>query len=364
VSEGDPTLLEFVCTTLPSRVIFGHGTSARLPEEVERLGLQRALVLATPSRKPDAERLSTALGARSAGVLATAVMHTPVNVTEAALAVVEKLGADGLVAVGGGSTTGLSKSIALRTDLPQIIIPTTYAGSEMTPTVGETKDGVKTTQRSPRILPEVVIYDVERTLSLPVSLSATSGMNAIAHAVEALYARDRNPVVMLMAEEGVRAFAQALPRIAADPVDREARAEALYGAWLCGVCLGSASMAIHHKLCHVIGGLFNLPHAQTHTVILPHATAFNAAAAPDAMVRLARALNAPDAALGLYELSGRLGCPRALRDLGMPESGIDQAVTLSLRNAPWNPLPIEAEAVRELIRRAWRGDAPASVFQG
>jgi alcohol dehydrogenase class IV len=189
-------------------------------------------------------------------------------------------------------------------------------------------------------------------------------MNAIAHAVEALYARDRNPVVMLMAEEGVRAFAQALPRIAADPVDREARAEALYGAWLCGVCLGSASMAIHHKLCHVIGGLFNLPHAQTHTVILPHATAFNAAAAPDAMVRLARALNAPDAALGLYELSGRLGCPRALRDLGMPESGIDQAVTLSLRNAPWNPLPIEAEAVRELIRRAWRGEAPASVFQG
>ena len=262
--EGDPSLIEFVCTTLPSRVIFGQGTSVRLPEEVERLGLQRALVLATPSRKPDAERLSANLGMCSAGVLATAVMHTPVNVTEAALAVVEKLGADGLVAVGGGSTTGLSKAIALRTDLPQIIIPTTYAGSEMTPSVGETKDGVKTTQRSPRILPEVVIYDVERTLSLPVPLSATSGMNAIAHAVEALYARDRNPVAMLMAEEGVRAFAQALPRIAAHPVDREARAEALYGAWLCGTCLGSVSMAIHHKLCHVIGGLFNLPHAQTH----------------------------------------------------------------------------------------------------
>jgi maleylacetate reductase len=233
----------------------------------------------------------------------------------------------------------------------------------MTPTVGETKDGVKTTQRSPRILPEVVIYDVERTLSLPVPLSATSGMNAIAHAVEALYARDRNPVAMLMAEEGVRVFAQALPRIAAHPVDREARAEALYGAWLCGTCLGSVSMAIHHKLCHVIGGLFNLPHAQTHTVILPHATAYNAPAAPDAMVRLARALDAPDAALGLYELAERLGCPRALRDLGMPEAGIDQAVTLSLRNAPWNPVPIEAEAVRELIRRAWRGDMPASAFQ-
>ena len=363
MSEGDTTLLKFVCTTLPSRVIFGYGTSARLPEEVERLGLQRALVLATPSRKLDAERLAAALGARSAGVLATAVLHTPATVTEAALAVVEKIGADGLVAVGGGSTTGLSKAIALQTDLPQIIIPTTYAGSEMTPSVGETKNGVKTTQRSPRILPEVVIYDVERTLSLPVPLSVTSGMNAIAHAVEALYARDGNPVAMLMAEEGVRAFAQALPRIAADPVDREARAEALYGAWLCGVCLGSVSMAIHHKLCHVIGGLFNLPHAPTHTVILPHATAFNAPAASGAMVRLARALNAADASLGLYELAGRLGCPRALRDLGMPESGIDQAVTLSLRNAPWNPVPIEAESVRELVRRAWRGDQPASAFQ-
>jgi alcohol dehydrogenase class IV len=356
-------LLEFVCTTLPSRVIFGLGTSARLPEEVERLGLRRALVLATPSRKPDAERLAAALGARSAGVLASAVMHTPANVTEAALAVVERLGADGLVAVGGGSTTGLSKAIALRTDLPQIIIPTTYAGSEMTPIVGETRDGVKTTKSSPRILPEVVIYDVERTLSLPVLLSATSGMNAIAHAVEALYARDRNPLTMLMAEEGVRAFGQALPRIAAEPADREARAEALRGAWLCGTCLGAVSMAIHHKLCHVIGGLFNLPHAQTHTVILPHATAFNAPAAPDAIVRLGRALGTVDAALGLYELAGGLGCPRALRELGMPESGIDQAVTLTLRNPPWNPVPIEAEAVRELFSRAWRGDPPATAFQ-
>jgi len=233
----------------------------------------------------------------------------------------------------------------------------------VTPILGETRDGVKTTQRSPKILPEVVVYDVDLTLTLPPRISATSGMNAIAHAVEALYARDRNPVAMLMAEEGVRALAEALPRIASDPVDRDARAEALYGAWLCGICLGSVRMAIHHKLCHVIGGLFNLPHAQTHTVILPHATAFNAAAAPDAMVRLARALNAPDAALGLYELAGRLGCPRALRDLGMPESGIDQAVTLALRNAPWNLVPIEAEAVRELIRRAWRGDAPAAALQ-
>jgi alcohol dehydrogenase class IV len=357
-------LLEFIHTALPSRVIFGQGTSARLPEEVERLGLQRALVLATPSRKPDAECLSATLGLRSAGVLATAVMHTPFNVTESALAVLEKLGADGLIAVGGGSTTGLSKALALRTDLPQIIIPTTYAGSEMTPIVGETKDGVKVTQNSPRILPEVVIYDVERTLSLPVPLSVTSGMNAIAHGVEALYSRDRNPVIMLMAQEGVRALGQALPRIAAAPLDSEARAEALYGAFLCGTCLGSVSMAIHHKLCHVIGGLFNLPHAQTHTVMLPHATALNAPAAPDAMLRLGRALGAPDAALALYELAGRLGCPRALRDLGMPESGIDQAVTLALRNPPWNPVPIGAEAVRELIERAWRGAPPASAFQG
>ena len=182
------------------------------------------------------------------------------------MAVVARERVDGLVAVGGGSTIGLAKAIALRTGLPQVAIPTTYAGSEMTDILGETEGGAKTTRRSEAVRPEAVIYDVELTRSLPPGLSATSGLNAIAHAAEALYARDGNPVIALMAEEGVRALAAALPAIVADPGDMAARGDALYGAWLCGLCLGAASMALHHKLAHVLGGSFDLPHAETHAV--------------------------------------------------------------------------------------------------
>jgi hypothetical protein len=189
----------------PARVVFGFGTLSQIPAEVERLGLKRALVLATPQQADEAETLSATLGGRSAGTFAEATMHTPVGVTAEAMRVVVERDVDGVIAVGGGSTTGLAKAIALRTDLPQIVVPTTYAGSEMTPILGETKDGLKTTQRSPKVLPEVVIYDVDLTLTLPVGLSGTSGINAIAHAVEALYAQDRNPVISLLSAEGIRA---------------------------------------------------------------------------------------------------------------------------------------------------------------
>jgi len=285
-------------------------------------------------------------------------MHTPVEATDKALEVVGELEADAVVAVGGGSATGLGKAIALRTDLPQIVLPTTYAGSEMTPILGETKDGVKTTQRTPKVLPEVVIYDVDLTLGLPPAIAVTSGINAMAHAVEALYARDRNPVISLMAEEGIRSLARALPGIVEDPHDREARADALYGAWLCGACLGAVGMALHHKLCHVLGGTFDLPHAETHTIVLPHAAAYNAPAAPDAMDRIARALGVADAAKGLFELAGRLGAKQALRDIGMPADGVGQAVKATLAAPYWNPRPLEEDALRNLLTRAWNGDPP------
>jgi alcohol dehydrogenase class IV len=287
-------------------------------------------------------------------------MHTPVAVTEAALKVVADLGADCTVAIGGGSTIGLGKAIALRTDLPQLVIPTTYAGSEMTPIVGQTEGGVKTTQRTLKVLPETVIYDVELTLDLPPRVSATSGINAIAHAVEALYAKDRNPIVSLMAEEGIAALAGSLPVIVKQTADIEARSRAQYGAWLCGVCLGAVGMALHHKLCHVLGGAFDLPHAETHTVVLPHATAYNAPAAPEAMARIAKALGAQDAARGLYDLAASLGAPLALKDLGMRADGIDRAVALAVQNPYWNPRPLETRAIRDLIARAYAGDPPAS----
>lgn len=266
---------------------------------------------------------------------------------------------DGLVAVGGGSTTGLAKAIALRTDLPQIVAPTTYAGSEMTPILGETQGGVKTTQKSPRVLPEVVIYDVDLTLSLPPHLSAVSGMNAIAHAVEALYAQDRNPIIAMMAAEGIRALARALPRIVETPHDAEARSDALYGAWLCGTCLGAVGMALHHKLCHILGGAFDLPHAQTHAIVLPHALAYNAAAVPQAVARIERALGGVDAPRRLHDLAGAVAAPRALRDVGMPEAGIARVADLALANPSWNPVPLERDGIERLIRRAWEGLPPA-----
>jgi alcohol dehydrogenase class IV len=285
-------------------------------------------------------------------------MHTPVEVTARAVERVRALGADCTVAVGGGSTTGLGKAIALATGLDQIVVPTTYAGSEMTPILGQTERGVKTTQRSPAILPEIVIYDVDLTLTLPPALTATSGLNAIAHAVEALYAQDRNPIVSLMAEEGIAALARSLPVLTDAASDLAARSDALYGAWLCGACLGVVGMALHHKLCHTLGGSFDLPHAETHAVVLPHAVAYNSAAAPAAMSRIARALGSGDAARGLYDLAGRLGAPRALRELGMSEEGIERAADLAVQNPYWNPRPVERDAVRDLLARAWSGAPP------
>jgi maleylacetate reductase len=348
----------FVYNGLPARVLFGSGTRNQLKSEIEMAGCRRAIVLGTPEQKASAQELADSLGGLAVGIFTEAAMHTPVDVTERALSKVQELKADCTVAVGGGSTTGLGKAIALRTDLTQFVIPTTYAGSEMTPIIGETKDGAKTTQRTLKVLPEVVIYDVDLTLTLPPKLSATSGMNAIAHAVEALYAQDRNPVMSLMAEEAIRAFGRALPIIVANPKDLAARSDALYGAWLCGMCLGSVGMALHHKLCHVLGGSFDLPHAETHTVVLPHAFAYNAAAAPDASERIARALGGRNAALDLFDLSGKLGAPRSLKSLGMPEDGIEKAADIAVKNPYWNPRPIERNAIRDLIARAWAGEPP------
>lgn len=276
----------FVFQGSPQRVVFGSGTLAGLPDEVTRLGMKRALVLSTPGQSETAERIARLIGEAATGVFCGATMHTPAEVTEAAMAMVSRDRVDGTVAVGGGSTTGLGKAIAYRTDLPQIVVPTTYAGSESTNMVGETVAGKKTTRRDPKILPETLLYDVDLTLTLPVAVSVASGMNAIAHAVEGLYATDGNPVLSLMAEEGIRALATALPIIVADSQDRGARSDALCGAWLCRAVLGGASVALHHKLCHVLGGSFNLPHAETHAIILPHVAAYNAPAVPEAMARV------------------------------------------------------------------------------
>jgi len=350
----------FTYNTNPSRVIFGSGTIKQIGEEVKRLGIRRPLILSTPGQAKHAtkieELLAAVSGIESAGQFNKATMHTPLDVTLEALKVVEDRQVDGVIAIGGGSTIGLGKAIALRTGLPQIVLPTTYAGSEMTPIIGQTENGVKTTQSTAKVLPEVVIYDVDFTLSLPSGLSATSGVNAIAHAVEALYAQNGNPMVSLMAEEGIRAVARALPIIVENPEDKEARSDALYGAWLCGSCLGLVGMSLHHKLCHVLGGSFNLPHAETHTIVLPHALAYNAPNIPEALSRIARALEHENAVEGLNVLLTKLKVKRALKDVGMAEIAIDKAADLAVKNAYWNPRQIEREGIREVIRRAWAGE--------
>jgi alcohol dehydrogenase class IV len=272
--------------------------------------------------------------------------------------VVRERQADCTVALGGGSTTGLGKAIALRTDLPQIVVPTTYAGSEATPILGETDGGRKTTQRSLKVLPEVIVYDVSLTLALPTALSVTSGMNAIAHAVEALYSPDANPVISLLAMEGIAALARALPAILSQPADRNARSDALYGAWACGVCLGSVGMALHHKLCHVLGGTFDLPHAETHTIVLPHAVAYNEPAAAQSMRLVAEALASTSAADGLFDLARRLNAPVALKLIGMPVDGIEHAADLAVASPYPNPQPIEREGIRALLDDAFHGRRP------
>jgi maleylacetate reductase len=345
----------FVFSTHPARVVFGAGSLARLADEVAALGVKRALVLCTPEQRAQAAQAEQILGALGAGIFDRAAMHVPIEVARAAREHARALGADGAVAIGGGSTTGLAKAIALESSLPIVAVPTTYAGSEMTPIYGLTEAGEKRTGRDLRVLPRTVLYDPTLTLKLPVGLSVTSGINAIAHAAEGLYAKDGNPVMALMAEEGIRALAQGLPRVVRAPADIEARADCLYGAWLCGTVLGHVGMALHHKLCHTLGGSFNLPHAETHTVVLPHALAYNAGAAPEAMARIARALGRPDAARGLFDLAHELGAPVSLRALGLRESDLDRACDLALANPYWNPRPVERAPLRELLQNAYEG---------
>lgn len=342
------------------RVRFGTGSIVHLPEEVARLGASRFLLLTTPQQTALADRAQELLGAAAVARFTGAAMHTLVEVTEQAMAVVQAERIDGLVALGGGSTIGLGKAIALRTGLPHLVVPTTYAGSEVTPILGQTESGRKTTLRDLRVQPNAVLYDVDLTLTLPPAASATSGLNAIAHAVEALYAPEGNPLTALMAEEGIRSLASALPRIVDDPVDRDARAQALYGAWLCGLCLGQVGMALHHKLCHTLGGSFDLPHAETHSVVLPHAVAYNSVAT-EAMARLVRALGAEgDPALALHALAVRLGAPTSLRALGMAEADIARAAEIAASNPYPNPRPIARAPIEALLRRAWEGARPAA----
>ena len=345
----------FVFSGLPSRVVFGAGSIRALGEEIGKLGATRVLMMSTQGRAGMVRGLANGLPV--AGFFEDAVMHTPIDAVNHAREVADSVKADCCVTVGGGSTIGFAKAIARTTGIPIIAVPTTYSGSEMTTIWGTSEGGLKKTGRDPKVLPKTVIYDPQLTLDLPPKVSAASGMNAIAHCVEALYAHDGNPIISLMAEEGIRSLASALPRIRKDGKDLEARSDALYGAWLAGCTISTTSIALHHKLCHVLGGSFNLPHAETHSIVLPHAVRYNESAA-EAMRRIERALGTRDAAAGIYDLEKKLGLPLLIAAIGMKQQDLERAARIAT-DAPYpNPRKVEYAPVLELLRNAYGGVRP------
>lgn len=346
----------FVYEALPGRVVFGPGKARSLADEVARLEAERVLLVATEHEAPLARELAAPLGQRWVASFTEAQQHVPVAVAEAARAAAADHQADLVLSVGRGSTTGTAKAIALTTGLPILAVPTTYAGSEATPVWGLTDGQRKTTGTDRRVLPTTVVYDPELTVSLPSDLTAVSGLNALAHCVEAFWGAGANPASAALAERGIRALADGLPGAVADGTDLAARADALIGAWLAGAAFATAGGGLHHKICHVLGGAYDLPHAATHAIVLPHVLAFNAPAAPEAATRIAAALGHDDAVAGLVALGARVGAPTALRDVGLSQAQLDEAADLAAAKVPAaNPRPVSREDVAALLSAAWQG---------
>lgn len=352
---ADGSLMRFTHQTLPQRVVFAAGTSpAAVAAEVEAQGASRAVLIASDREKeladPIAERIPVVLRHEEV------VMHVPVEVARRARRAATDSGADILVSVGGGSTTGLAKAVALTTGLPIVAVPTTYAGSEATDVWGLTDGETKTTGIDARVLPASVVYDAALLTTLPGELTVASGLNALAHCVDSMWGPRADPIDRALAQEGIRALATGLPAVAGDPTGLTGIEQTLYGAYLAAVAFASAGSGMHHKICHVLGGMFNLPHAQTHAVVLPYVLAFNAPHAPEAEARVARAFGTDTANAGLAALRRTLDAPRALRDLGMPEDGIAKAREPITRAIPAdNPTPVTDENLTALLKAAWAG---------
>ena len=346
----------FVHDALPGRIVFGAGSRTRLADEFELLGAERILMIVTPSLAPIADDLAAPLQARTVGRFTDVREHVPTTIAAQARDLAAGLGADALLSIGGGSSTGTAKAVALTSGLPVVAVPTTYAGSEVTPVWGLTESGRKTTGIDPRVLPRVVVYDPELTTGLPLDLSAASALNAVAHCVDALWAPRRSPISDLLAGEGISALAAGVRALPAPGSRTQARIELLYGAYLAGSAFATAGSGLHHKVCHILGGSLDLPHAMTHAIVLPHVLAFNAPYAQDADRRVAQALGTADAVAGLRALASAAGVPRGLRELGMSEDQIDVISKLVVDIAPpSNPAPPTPATIRALIKSAWAG---------
>jgi maleylacetate reductase len=353
--------MHFVHDTLPQRVCFESGqAAAALEREVAGLGAARVMVISSGSQAELAKGLT--VGVPVALHYGDVAMHVPVETAERARTAATQAEADAVVCIGGGSTTGLAKAIALTSGLPIIAVPTTYAGSEATAVWGLTEGARKTTGIDLRVLPRVIVYDAALTTSLPVDTSVASGLNALAHCVDAMWAPNADPINAAFAADGIRSLHEGLPEIVAKPTDLNGRELTLYAAYLSAAAFASAGSGLHHKICHVLGGAYNLPHAQTHAVVLPYVLALNAPHAPEAERRIAAAFGTDSALNGLQELKRKLDAPKALRDYGFKESDIDQAAAMILPAVPpSNPRAVNEEDLRRLLRAAWAGDDPSSV---
>lgn len=355
-------LASFVHDGLPARVVFGVGAVDRVAAEAAGLGLDRVLVIAAGSSKPVGELVADQLGRRFANLFADVRQHVPEELAAAARQAAAEARADGIVAIGGGSAIGLAKAVAVDSGVPVVAVPSTYSGSEMTPIYGITGQH-KRTGRDLRALPRVVVYDPALTVGLPPGATAASGFNALAHGVEALYAPGTDPVAGLYGEEAIRTLAGALPEAVAQPDDLDARSRGLYGAHLAGRALAVAGTALHHKLCHVLGGSFGLDHGQVNAVMLPYVVAYNSAAVPAVMARVAAALGGPPgptaAAEGLFDLAACLGVPTSLAAIGMPADGLDEAASRAVAAVgSGNPRPVDVDSLRRLLQAAYEGRRP------
>lgn len=355
--------MRFVHDTLPQRVCFGSGEAAAyLAAQAAELGATRIMLIAA---KPEMQ-LAGAIAVDLPVALRhdDVVMHVPVEVAERAREAAAASRIDALISVGGGSTTGLAKAVAMTTGLPIIAVPTTYAGSEATPVWGLTEGAKKTTGIDPMVLPRVIVYDAALTTSLPAGMSVASGLNALAHCVDSLWGPNADPVNAAFAAEGIRSLSEGLPRVVADPMDLGGREHALYAAYLSAAAFASAGSGLHHKICHVLGGKYNLPHAQTHATVLPYVLAFNAPAAPDAERRIAAAFGSASAIDGLVALKQELNAPHALADYGFTEDSIAGVAEAILPSVPAsNPRPVTAADLERLLRAAQAGTDPRTAFQ-
>lgn len=351
-------MLDITQFSTDQTVAFGAGLRRDASERLRTSGYERPLILTTPQQSDLGLELAETLGASAVGVFSKATMHTPTDVTDEALAHLRDVKADSVLSIGGGSTIGLGKALVLHSDIGHIALPTTYAGSECTPILGQTENGVKTTMSDPKLRPDIVLYDAELVATLPAAMTITSALNAMAHAVEALYAKDRTETATKLALEGIAAFQASLPAVMENPADLIARQATQEGAWACGTVLGQVGMALHHKLCHTLGGSLNLPHAETHAIVLPHATAFNQPASVAELAPLADLFGAPDPAHALWDFAKSLDAPTALKDLGVEEADLDRVADMATQNPYWNPREITKGGIRALLGRAWEGAPP------